>query len=148
MSTKLVPFSVDAYKPGDKVVTRNGLSVNIYTTKRPHEFCVVGDVVEKKQSLSYPKTWDINGNFLGVDGHYFDLFIEKVAEYVPFDELDFEKVIGKVVRLKTGTSFYLIVSAFNMCLVSHFRVGSSVMPAKFLLDNYTFLDGSPCGKLA
>lgn len=63
----------------------------------------------------------------------------KVPEYIPFTFEDAEFLIGKVVKCKTQDYTAMIIS----CTES----GTNVDDWKPLLDDFTFLDGSPCGKL-
>ena len=59
-------------------------------------------------------------------------------EYIPFTFEDAEFLIGKVVKHKKEN--YLAV--ITLCLNEITNMGDF----KELLDDFTFLDGSPCGK--
>lgn len=63
----------------------------------------------------------------------------KEPEYVPFTFEDADFLIGKTVRCKSQDYVALIISVT--------KDGTSVDDFKPLLDDFTFLDGSPCGKL-
>lgn len=63
----------------------------------------------------------------------------KQTEYVPFSFEDAEFLIGKVVKHKKDSWVELI----TYCDKNE----TSIALYEYLLDNFTFLDGSPCGKL-
>ena len=73
------------------------------------------------------------------DWHQFDYRVKQAPEYVPFTFEDAEFLIGKTVRCKSQDYVALIISVT--------KDGTSVDDFKPLLDDFTFLDGSPCGKL-
>lgn len=60
-------------------------------------------------------------------------------KYVPFTFEDAEFLIGKIVKRKTHNYTAMIISCTQL--------GTSVDDWEHLLDDFTFLDGSPCGKL-
>ena len=68
-----------------------------------------------------------------------DYRIKTEPEYVPFTFEDADFLIGKTVRCKLQDYVALIISVT--------KDGTSVDDFKPLLDDFTFLDGSPCGKL-
>lgn len=68
-----------------------------------------------------------------------DYRIKQEPEYVPFTFEDAVFLIGKIVRCKLQDYVALIISVT--------KDGTSVDDFKPLLDDFTFLDGSPCGKL-
>lgn len=68
-----------------------------------------------------------------------DYRIKPEHEYVPFTFEDAEFLIGKTVRCKSHDYVALIISVT--------KEGTSVDDFKPLLEDFTFLDGSPCGKL-
>lgn len=89
----------------------------------------------------------IKGSWNDTNSPNFDIStnyrIKPSPEYVPFDFNDAEKLIGKIITTASKAEFHLITSVeptgvrFNKGHY-HFIV---------LLDDYQFLDGSPCGKL-
>lgn len=68
-----------------------------------------------------------------------DYRVKEKPKYVPFSFEDAEFLIGKTVRCKSQDYVALIISVT--------KDGTSVDDFKPLLDDFTFLDGSPCGKL-
>lgn len=68
-----------------------------------------------------------------------DYRVKEKQEYVPFSFEDAEFLIGKVVKHKKDKWVELI----TYCN----KYETSLCRYEILLDNYTFLDGSPCGKL-
>lgn len=71
--------------------------------------------------------------------------IKQEPKYKPFDFSDAESLIGKIVKSKNGDYIGLIVCAYennNFIVIGESRVGYN----KLFID-FTFLDGSPCGKL-
>lgn len=73
------------------------------------------------------------------DWHENDYRIKPILEYVPFTFEDAEFLIGKVVKCKTQDYTAMIISCTQL--------GTNVDDWKPMLDDFTFLDGSPCGKL-
>ena len=65
--------------------------------------------------------------------------VKKQPEYIPFTFEDAEILMGKVVKHKTANHLAAITSCFNET--------TNMGGYKKLLEDYTFLDGSPCGKL-
>lgn len=63
----------------------------------------------------------------------------KQPEYIPFTFEDAEFLIGRIVKCKTQDYTAMIFS----CALS----GTNVDDWRPLLDDFIFLDGSPCGKL-
>ena len=63
-------------------------------------------------------------------------------EYVPFDFSDAEKLIGKIVRNKHIQEIKMIVGLTDTGIV----LSRQWYHFQSVLDDYTFLDGSPCGK--
>lgn len=63
----------------------------------------------------------------------------KQPEYIPFTFEDAEFLIGKIVKSKNEKWIEMLICA------SENEISNSSY--EFLLDCYTFLDGSPCGKL-
>jgi len=70
--------------------------------------------------------------------------IKPKSELIPFDFTDAEKLIGKVVRHKEG---FDCVAVLLECNLQHICIGNDFEIYEVLLQDYTFLDGSPCGKL-
>ena len=68
-----------------------------------------------------------------------DYRVKPKPEYIPFTFEDAEFLIGKVVKHKTANHLAVITSCFNE--------STNMGGYKKLLDYFTFLDGSPCGKL-
>ena len=68
-----------------------------------------------------------------------DYRVKETPEYVPFTFDDAEFLIGKVVKHKKDKWVELI----TYCSENE----TAICPYEHLLDNYTFIDGSPCGKL-
>lgn len=145
MNKTLVPFSVDTYKPGDKVITRDGRPVEIFTTKRNSDkYPVVGEL------MGIFKKWTKNGKFsfsINTD-HDADIFIEKERQLIPFDMSDAESIIGKAVKHKVNDRFSLITDFASFSTGNYIQVGTSMIRPSTLLNNFVFLDGSPCGKYA
>ena len=75
--------------------------------------------------------------------------IKKEPEYVPFTSDDAEVLIGKDIKITdNNTGFWCInkiVAVSNDCVF----IGNSIIGISYdkLLEKYTFLDGTPCGKL-
>lgn len=69
----------------------------------------------------------------------YDYRVKKEPEYVPFTFEDAEFLIGKVVKHKKDKW----VEMLTWCSPDEVLN----IPYEILLDNYTFIDGSPCGKL-
>jgi hypothetical protein len=67
----------------------------------------------------------------------------KEPEIVPFDFLDAEFLIGKVVKKKGTGGIFIIHSVVNSCIY----LDQATIFYNKLLENYTFLDGLPCGKV-
>ena len=65
-------------------------------------------------------------------------------EIIPFDFTDAEKIIGKIVRHKEGLN---CVAVLVECNLQHICIGNDFEIYEVLLQDYTFLDDSPCGKL-
>lgn len=88
----------------------------------------------------YNGEWDdLNQPFFDLDGEY---RIKPKTEYVPFDHSDDKFLVGKVVRHKLDKSTCIITS----CTKEYVSVAGVIMNYERLFE-FTFLDGSPCGKL-
>lgn len=74
------------------------------------------------------------------------LRIKPEPEYIPFTFEDAEQLIGKVIRPKNELhKLILLISMINFSGV--FLEDEITITYTSLLSDYTFLDGSPCGKL-
>ena len=69
--------------------------------------------------------------------------IKPEPEYIPFTFEDAEQLIGKTIKSKSGNSIY-IITAINY---EYIGIWKNNINYDQLFDIYTFLDGSPCGKL-
>ena len=67
-----------------------------------------------------------------------DYRIKPEPEYTPFTFEDAEFLIGKVVKHKKENYLVVITACFNET--------TNMGGFKQLFDDFTFLDGSPCGK--
>lgn len=73
------------------------------------------------------------------DWHKFDYKIEEEPQYIPFDFLD--DLLG--MKIKDEDSKYQITYQDS----DGVGIYHSFIPYKGLLEEYTLIDGSPCGKL-
>ena len=91
---------------------------------------------------------DARGDWWVVENPHWDSTtkyrIKSQPEYIPFDFSDAKQLIGKVVKAKDGSVFFIIGRVGE---VSSITLGSKKYSYRELLEEYTFLDGSPCGKL-
>lgn len=71
--------------------------------------------------------------------------IKPEPKYVPFTFEDAKYFIGKTVINKKSGSLHIITSLFKPS--EEIRIRSTCYSLKAFLDDFTFLDGSPCGKL-
>lgn len=89
----------------------------------------------------YSKTDNVWYNATSPDWNWAtcDYRINPEHEYVPFTFEDAEFLIGKIVKHKTASEVFMLVRIGfdNVVGISY----------KGFLENYVFLDGSPCGKL-
>jgi hypothetical protein len=89
----------------------------------------------------------INGNFVFIENPIFDLKseyrIKEEPKYVPFDFSDAEKLIGSVVKLKDRNLVIQITGVKDEGVIR----GQMHVSYDLLLEDYTFLDGSVCGKI-
>ncbi len=69
--------------------------------------------------------------------------IAPTPEYIPFDFTDAEFLIGKLIKSKVSDWVCII----NACTFEKCWSGDTAYAYKILLNSFTFLDGSPCGKL-
>lgn len=69
--------------------------------------------------------------------------IKEESKYVPFDFSDAEKLIGRSIKSKTSNNIVLITAVNKENIVR----GCKYITYDVLLNDYTFLDGSKCGKI-
>lgn len=74
---------------------------------------------------------------------HYEYRIKPGLEYVPFDFSDAEYLIGKVVVPKDKKNITMILAVNNGLILT----GYTWRDYKTLFDDYTFLDGSICGKI-
>lgn len=73
--------------------------------------------------------------------------IKPEPKYIPFDISDAEKLIGKVVKRK-GTYVLRVILEIRNSVTFQICMGKDhETNFKSLFELYTFLDGTPCGKL-
>lgn len=92
-----------------------------------------------EQGKDYPFRFD--------RGSYACIIRKKEPRYVPFDlskEEDRTKLRGAWVRMKGEALEYQVI-AVSAAFVS---IEGNMFNTKAMLDDYEFLDGTPCGKLA
>jgi len=70
--------------------------------------------------------------------------IKPESKIVPFDYSDAENLIGKAVKTKTSKRFCTITAIEYEYGIT---INSDVLQFEELFQYYTFLDGSPCGKV-
>jgi hypothetical protein len=73
---------------------------------------------------------------------HFDYRIKPEPKLIPFDFSDAEMLVNKIVKSKDGS----IVSLITDAGIGKVWVGKWGDTYDNLLKDYTFLDGSPCGK--
>ncbi len=71
--------------------------------------------------------------------YFYNYRIKQEPEYIPFDFSDAESLIGKVVKRKNINEIFMLSYFYN--------VGTLDYSYTRLFNDFTFLDGSPCGKL-
>ena len=86
----------------------------------------------------YYPTWKRTPNPLW-DWSTTDYRVKPEPEYIPFTFEDAEFLLGKVVKNKKENFLTVITWCFNEAV--------NMGDFKQLLCDYTFLDGSPCGKI-
>jgi len=69
--------------------------------------------------------------------------IKPEPKLIPYDFSDAEKLIGKVVKNKNDTYKCIIISVSKDCVY----MNNNTYSFRELLENNTYLDGSPCGKV-
>lgn len=82
------------------------------------------------------------------DGIYFDYFIrKKEPKYVPFDlmkEEDRARLRGAWLRLKEHSNEVMVKAIYPF--IGRVSIDNDEVITEFLLENYEFIDGTPCGK--
>lgn len=73
------------------------------------------------------------------DWYKTDYRVKTEPEYIPFTFEDAEFLIGKALKHKKENYLAVITRCFNK--------NTDIGDYEELLDEYTFIDGSPCGKL-
>lgn len=98
------------------------------------------------QFLDYAGEWrDADKPLFRIDVKY---RVKPKQEYIPFDYSDAEYLIGKVVKSKDNKEISMIISFdLDNSDLLQITLGSSFISFYDLFQDYTFLDGSPCGKL-
>ena len=76
------------------------------------------------------------------DVQYHRVKPESEPEYIPFTFDDAKDLVGRCIKSKDGTKMQTIVHLNQ----NHVFAGVGQMDYEWLLEDYTFLDGSPCGK--
>lgn len=69
--------------------------------------------------------------------------IKKQSELIPFDFSDAEKLIAKAMKRKTTGVYCLITFVSDLGV----EISGYFIPFYELLKQFTFLDGTPCGKI-
>jgi len=70
--------------------------------------------------------------------------IKPEPKYIPFTFEDAEFLIGKLIKDKHTNSIFIIIGVNAVGIMITI---DNYISFKNLLENYTFLDGSPCGKI-
>ena len=85
------------------------------------------------------------------DKEYYEYFIlkkESVKKYVPFDlskEEDRARLRGAWLRLKEHSNEEMVKAIYPF--IGRVSIDNEEVITEFLLENYEFVDGTPCGKL-
>lgn len=133
----------------------------------------MGDIVEV---LTVNQSWadrifiknGFDGGIVYLDSDYYDNYkndeefntryigsgswrIKKQPEYVPYDIHDASELLGMKIRTKTDCSDSFIIVSLNAetkaALIFDVHGEPWFLKFDYLLENFTKLDGSPCGKL-
>jgi len=99
-----------------------GMVVQIY---KESAWCDTGDDPDLMLALQYPCR------------------VKPEPKYISFDFSDAKDLIGKAVKNKDGSLF--LITTFT---IVGFEIGNTAISFNNLFENFTFLDGSPCGKLS
>lgn len=70
--------------------------------------------------------------------------IKPKQTYIPFDFSDAHKLIGMTVKSNLDSSLSIIIGVNNDCVVIPL---SGQRSFEYLIEQFTFLDGLPCGKI-
>lgn len=71
--------------------------------------------------------------------------IAPIPEYIPFDYSDAEQLIGKAIKNKDSSFITLITGVSERGVLFYDSLNRGF---EYIFKEYTFLDGSPCGKLS
>ena len=111
-----------------------------YVDGKEIEFLQKCNKIKVYKSTDYPSwNWFKFDYQVKETPEYVPFTFEDAPEYVPFTFEDAEFLIGKVVKHKRDNW----VVAITYCYKNETQIGTF----EDLLCNFTFLDGSPCGKL-
>lgn len=103
-----------------------------------------GKIIQAKSLTNISDTWtDITFKDHTFSNKHYEYRI-KPDKYTPFTFEDAENLIGKAVKTKCKRAIMNIVFLNKEGISLSNGIEGDY---KFLFDNYTFLDGSPCGKL-
>lgn len=110
---------------------------------------ILKDFIDGKQlqsrKIGSNGTWFYEDKDFVFDFIKFEYRVAPEPKYIPFDFSDAEFLIGKIVKSKDGSVVSMIVGVGN---ASGVCVGDVDYDFNELLDTYTFLDGTPCGKIS
>ena len=90
----------------------------------------------------YSQWWDLSDQH-SFNFYKYDYRVKPTPEFIPFDFSDAEFLIDKVIKYKDGTQIQKIIQLNK----DYVFAGVGQMDYNWLLEKYTFLDGSPCGKI-
>lgn len=99
-----------------------------------------GKIIEYKSPGA--ECWDVDNNF-GGSILAIQYRIKPEPKLVPFTFEDAEFLIGKPIRSKQKNVVLLIQVVYQKSIMMH---GFDTISYYSLLQNWEFLDGSPCGK--
>ena len=89
----------------------------------------------------HQRWYDVEG--LPIFSNDIEYRLKPEPEYIPFDFSDANKLIGKAVKAKDSSHLMLI----TIVDLIHVRISQAWIKYQELLDDYIFLNGTPCGKL-
>lgn len=119
-----------------KYQTRGGSPVRLVAIDQDSHQPVIGVIGSKK----YVSQWFLDGRYVGEPGPGDLVPIPDPPKYIPYTDADRDLVRDKWIKRKCG-GFECSINCFDVGLANGFGWG-------YLLENYTFLDGSVCGKFA
>ena len=90
-------------------------------------------------ALQMNKNWEPIWNW-----EVYDYYIKEKPESVPFDESDAEFLIGKAIKIRQDVFLIVRINKHGAVVIDE---DNCFIGFIYLLQNYTFLDGTPCGKL-